>query len=188
LEDVPALVAHFVALTARREGRPPKQFSPEAIAVMQQYNWPGNVRELQNIVERAVVLTRGEMVEPGMIEPWLLSGDEAAAIGMQAAGIATNGHFVQNGNGTMTVSVERKPLGTDILPHASGTAAAAAAGEAIPIGGRALEDIERDAIVRTLNKFKGHRQRTAVELQIGVRTLGLKLKKWKQLQLVDAGL
>ncbi len=188
LEDVPALVAHFVALTARREGKSPKVFSPEAITVMQQYNWPGNVRELQNIVERAVVLTRGDTVEPGMIEPWLLSGDEAVSVGMQAAGLPMNGTYYQNGNGTMTVSVERKPLHTDILPHANGTVATAAAGEAIPIGGRALEDIERDAIVRTLNKFKGHRQRTAVELQIGVRTLGLKLKKWKQLQLVDAGL
>ena len=193
LEDVPALVEHFVALTSRREGKSPKQFSPEAIVVMQQYNWPGNVRELQNIVERAVVLTRGETVEPQMIEPWLLSGDEAVGVGMQAAGLGgpMNGTYYQNGNGSMTVSVERKPLHTDILPHANGTAATVAAGmggEAIPIGGRALEEIERDAIVRTLNKFKGHRQRTAVELQIGVRTLGLKLKKWKQLQLVDAGL
>ena len=46
----------------------------------------------------------------------------------------------------------------------------------------------RDAIVRTLTRFNGHRQRTAQALGIGVRTLGLKLKKWKQMQLVDAGL
>ncbi|MFZ4573321.1 MAG: sigma-54-dependent transcriptional regulator [Phycisphaerales bacterium] len=49
---------------------------------------------------------------------------------------------------------------------------------------KTLEEIERETIVRTLEKFKGHRQRTATALGIGVRTLGLKLKKWKELKLV----
>ena len=38
--------------------------------------------------------------------------------------------------------------------------------------------------MRTLERFKGHRQRTATALGIGVRTLGLKLKKWKEMKLV----
>jgi DNA-binding NtrC family response regulator len=188
VEDVPALVEHFVALTSRREGRAPTSFSSEAIGLLQSYSWPGNVRELQNIVERAVVLCRGQCVERDMLEPWLLTGGDAAAVGMQAAGAMSNGHGHSNGN-LMTVSVmERKPLGADVVPHANGTVATAVAGEAVQIGGRVLEDIERDAIVRTLTKFNGHRQRTAQALGIGVRTLGLKLKKWKQLQLVDAAL
>lgn len=45
---------------------------------------------------------------------------------------------------------------------------------------RTLEEIEREAILQTLARFNGHRQRTAQSLGIGVRTLGLKLKKWKQ--------
>jgi DNA-binding NtrC family response regulator len=53
---------------------------------------------------------------------------------------------------------------------------------------RQLEDIEREAIVQTLVKFKGHRQKTAHALGIGVRTLGLKLKKWKQTGLVAENL
>ncbi|MFO0490993.1 MAG: sigma 54-interacting transcriptional regulator, partial [bacterium] len=55
----------------------------------------------------------------------------------------------------------------------------AATGETVAINNRVLEDIERDAIVNTLKKFGGHRQKTAHALGIGVRTLGLKLKKWK---------
>jgi DNA-binding NtrC family response regulator len=189
VEDVDALVEHFVGMTARREGKPAKRFSPGAIGLLRSYSWPGNVRELQNIVERAVVLCRGEAVEEGMIEPWLLTGGDALSVGMQAAGLSLNGQAHMNGNGLMTVSVmERKPLGADVVPGANGTAATTAVGEAVQIGGRVLEDIERDAIVRTLNKFNGHRQQTAKALGIGVRTLGLKLKKWKQLQLVDAGL
>jgi DNA-binding NtrC family response regulator len=52
------------------------------------------------------------------------------------------------------------------------------------VGDRTLEEIEREAIVQTLQRFKGHRQKTARALGIGVRTLGLKLKKWKGAQLV----
>jgi DNA-binding NtrC family response regulator len=48
-----------------------------------------------------------------------------------------------------------------------------------------LEDIERETIIATLHHHKGHRQRSASALGIGVRTLGLKLKKWKEQQLVE---
>lgn len=48
-----------------------------------------------------------------------------------------------------------------------------------------LEQIEREAIVTALQRFNGHRQKTAKALGIGVRTLGLKLKKWKQQRLVE---
>ena len=83
-----------VAMTSRREGKQPKRFEPGALALMQQYGWPGNVRELQNIVERAVVLCRGEIVEAAMIEPWLLT----EAPGPVAGGYgAKNGHIHQNG-------------------------------------------------------------------------------------------
>ncbi len=49
---------------------------------------------------------------------------------------------------------------------------------------RPLAEIEREVIVETLHRFNGHRQKTARALGIGVRTLGLKLKKWKEERLV----
>ncbi|MHC4427994.1 MAG: helix-turn-helix domain-containing protein, partial [Planctomycetota bacterium] len=51
-----------------------------------------------------------------------------------------------------------------------------------------LEDVEREAIIATLQHHHGHRQKSAAALGIGVRTLGLKLKKWKEQQLVSASL
>ncbi|MEM8836268.1 MAG: sigma-54 dependent transcriptional regulator [Planctomycetota bacterium] len=51
-----------------------------------------------------------------------------------------------------------------------------------------LADIEREVIVETLHRFNGHRQKTAQALGIGVRTLGLKLKKWKQERIVPESL
>jgi transcriptional regulator with GAF, ATPase, and Fis domain len=57
-EDIPALVTHFVKLFSRRMGKQVDNIPPETMAAFQWYLWPGNIRELQNLVERAVILSR----------------------------------------------------------------------------------------------------------------------------------
>src|SRR5271166_438144 len=57
-EDIPALVTHFVKMFSRRMGRQVDRIPPETMAAFQCYSWPGNIRELQNLVERAVILSR----------------------------------------------------------------------------------------------------------------------------------
>jgi formate hydrogenlyase transcriptional activator len=57
-EDIPALVTHFVKLFSRRMGKHVDRIPPETMAAFQSYSWPGNIRELQNLVERAVILSR----------------------------------------------------------------------------------------------------------------------------------
>ena len=57
-EDIPALVTHFVNLFSRRMGKQIDSIPPETMAAFQWYSWPGNIRELQNLVERAVILSR----------------------------------------------------------------------------------------------------------------------------------
>src|ERR1700758_2892004 len=57
-EDIPALVTHFVKLFSRRIGKQVDSIPPETMAAFQWYSWPGNIRELQNLVERAVILSR----------------------------------------------------------------------------------------------------------------------------------
>lgn len=196
IDDVPVLVEHFVRLTSTREGKAAKRFTNEALALLQSYNWPGNVRELQNIVERAVVLSRGETVERSLLEPWLLSNastephatpsGSASRMMVATPGLShANGHHLDAH--THAASVVESKLATPMI-QSGVNGHHALDGDAVVISGRQLEDIERDCIVRTLTKFNGHRQRTALALGIGVRTLGLKLKKWKQLQLVDAQL
>ena len=63
-EDVPALVAHFAGKLARRRGRRPPEFTPDALEELKRRPWPGNVRELQNVVERALLLAEGAVVRP----------------------------------------------------------------------------------------------------------------------------
>jgi formate hydrogenlyase transcriptional activator len=57
-EDIPALVTHFVKLFSRRMGKHVESIPPQTMAAFQWYSWPGNIRELQNLVERAVILSR----------------------------------------------------------------------------------------------------------------------------------
>jgi transcriptional regulator with PAS, ATPase and Fis domain len=61
-EDIPALIAHFLAQFTRNNGTPVHSISPEAIKLLSEYSWPGNVRELENVIERLVVTGRNESV------------------------------------------------------------------------------------------------------------------------------
>jgi DNA-binding NtrC family response regulator len=70
-EDLAPLVKHFLQRFAREMKRPVPRLTPEAEALLVRYHWPGNVRELQNLMERAVVLTRGEKIEPAGLAPAL---------------------------------------------------------------------------------------------------------------------
>jgi transcriptional regulator with GAF, ATPase, and Fis domain len=58
-EDVPLLLEHFARQIARRLGRPFEGLDPGFVARATMYSWPGNVRELQQVVERALLLSRG---------------------------------------------------------------------------------------------------------------------------------
>jgi two-component system response regulator AtoC len=61
-EDVPALVEHFLAKHRYSASAQPATISEEALRRLVEYDWPGNVRELENVVERAVVLSRGQII------------------------------------------------------------------------------------------------------------------------------
>ncbi len=55
-EDIPMLIEHFTKKIAQEQGTQQKQFSNEAISLLQQYDWTGNIRELRNVVERLIIL------------------------------------------------------------------------------------------------------------------------------------
>jgi two-component system response regulator AtoC len=62
-DDVPLLAAHFLEKHANALRRPLRGFSPDALARLAAHRWPGNVRELENVVERAVAVAGGEVVD-----------------------------------------------------------------------------------------------------------------------------
>jgi NtrC-family two-component system response regulator AlgB len=63
-EDVLSLARRFVVFFARQAARQAPELSPAAERVLVSYRWPGNVRELRNAIERAIILTPGQVLEP----------------------------------------------------------------------------------------------------------------------------
>jgi two-component system response regulator HydG len=63
-EDIPLLADFFLKPYAEKNRRLLKGFTPRATDLLMRYDWPGNVRELENIIERAVIMARGEMITP----------------------------------------------------------------------------------------------------------------------------
>jgi Nif-specific regulatory protein len=74
--DVRLLANHFLQRFVRETGRKIRGFTESALAKMEDYHWPGNVRELRNVVERAVALGVGPMLDAGDV--WLSSLEAAA--------------------------------------------------------------------------------------------------------------
>jgi DNA-binding NtrC family response regulator len=207
LSDVTELAEHFLGLVADREGGRRKRLAKDALGLFEAYAWPGNVRELQNLCERAAVLASSETISAELVAPWLV------APGLLAPGLLAHAGGASSTAAGGVVARLARPMGeppmietfADAANALIGvgsngglgggpTAAAASVGDGTGLpslvcdGDLTLDEIERRSIVATLERFRGHRQKSAKALGIGVRTLGLKLKKWKDESLVPAEL
>ena len=67
-EDIPALVQYFTTKFARRMNKRIEAISTETMNALSRYHWPGNIRELENLIERAVILTRGSSLAAPLAE------------------------------------------------------------------------------------------------------------------------
>ena len=69
IDDIPLLAVHFIALICRRLNRPEPRLTQTNLKQLQTYHWPGNIRELQNVIERAIIVSKGNRLQfnlPGM--------------------------------------------------------------------------------------------------------------------------
>ncbi len=71
-EDIPLLVKHFVEVYARENRREIEGVSEDVFEILDAHDWPGNVRELENLIERAVVLSRSKVIARASLPPFLL--------------------------------------------------------------------------------------------------------------------
>jgi formate hydrogenlyase transcriptional activator len=62
-DDIPILVEHFVEKFAKRQGKSIDHIPVEVMDAVKRHDWPGNIRELQNVIERAVIMTTGPVLE-----------------------------------------------------------------------------------------------------------------------------
>jgi DNA-binding NtrC family response regulator len=145
--DIPDLACHLLSRAARRPiDQVAGLLGPDAVAVLQEYDWPGNVRELANVMQHALILSNGQRITPEHFPHTVRSGKT------QSRMIA----------GTIT------PASTPDQPAAPSP----------PPGDperRTLRAIEMEHILRTLEKNKGNKPKTAEELGISLKTLYNKL-------------
>jgi two-component system response regulator HydG len=126
-EDIPLLASSFLKKYAEANGRPARAFDDAALAALVAYSWPGNVRELQNVVERAVVLANGDVVELQHLPAEMLD-----------------------------VAPKRTPR----------------------IPGASMEELERYAILATLQANGGSTVKAAATLGISVRKIQYRLQQY----------
>jgi len=132
--DAALLAQYFVDLFRREFKRPVRGLSPAAADLLGAYRWPGNVRELRNLVERAVLLAEGEVLEPGDFESL------QAASGMTSTG--AGGGFTLPQEGVTLEDVERS-LVVQALERTGGNQTRAAA----------LLGLHRDQIRYRVDKY-----------------------------------
>ncbi|MEM8981622.1 MAG: sigma 54-interacting transcriptional regulator [Pseudomonadota bacterium] len=78
-DDVVQLAQHFLDRTCRDFGREPLALSQRDVHAIRQYDWPGNVRELKNVIERAVILSKGDILRLDLSAPQFAIGTPARA-------------------------------------------------------------------------------------------------------------
>jgi len=92
-EDIPALVEHFVEIYSRRMGKQIDQVSPETMFELTSYPWPGNIRELQNFIERSVIVTPGNILQPPLAS--LRTAVEVGSVGAITLEDAEREHIIK---------------------------------------------------------------------------------------------
>jgi Nif-specific regulatory protein len=81
-EDIPVLADHFLKYFCRETKKNISAFSANVINSMLEYNWPGNIRELQNVIERAVVISSGKVIDNILLQD--ISGNPQNGLELQA--------------------------------------------------------------------------------------------------------
>ena len=93
LDDLPALVDHFVQKFSQRLGKRITGVDETAMAELRRYHWPGNIRELENTIERAVVLTTGPRLGPDTV--WVMGTAAAPTTGLPSLRLHQNVEWVE---------------------------------------------------------------------------------------------
>ncbi|MEY3204619.1 MAG: Transcriptional regulatory protein ZraR [Planctomycetota bacterium] len=175
-EDIPVLAERYLAELSARHGMPLCTLSPTAIEVLQSYAWPGNVRELENVLERAVMFSSGDEIDPdaltGLMKAGGPLGGAASASGPMAA--ATTQGIVSPTPLPGVFRVEPKMRSASAAP----TPAAAGEPDASGNGWPTLADVERVHLEKTLAATMQNKSLAAKMLGIDRSVLRRKLKSY----------
>ena len=94
-DDVFLLTEHFVRKFSKEFGKPVRQLSERTLEVLKNYPWPGNIRELENIMQRRVVMTDGEIIDVPDLPP-LMRFSALREVGLRRSLAEVEAEYVQN--------------------------------------------------------------------------------------------
>lgn len=86
-EDIPLLIADFIKRHTKHLSKKIEGISEEALSILNNYNWPGNIRELENIIERAIILSKGPIIDSGDLPEFLHHTKPAEETSAKRAGL-----------------------------------------------------------------------------------------------------
>ncbi len=86
-DDIPALVNQFLRRFAEENAKPALALTPRALDVLMGYSWPGNVRQLENVIERAVVLCPGDVIDMDLLPGEVLAPQSTSAATLPEEGV-----------------------------------------------------------------------------------------------------
>ena len=154
-EDIPLLVSAFIKEFSKEHDRPISEITPQAMNYLKNADWLGNIRELRNAIETAIILARTETLELDDFSAEFQTGftDSEVALDPDAPG---NLESAEPKSAFLTNSVDER-VGTV---------------------GMTMEEIEKEAIGKTLVETGNNKKRAAEMLGIGLRTLYRKLESY----------
>lgn len=156
-EDIPALIAHFLARDAKNH-----TLTQETLEAMLSYDWPGNVRELENCIQHMVAINSGPLLHVGELPSMLQNHLIARKSQYRSVAVGSNGIAKPPEQATSHEHWEHRPVPEISRPPI------------VP-----LNQMERQAIMDALEYTKGDRAIAANLLGIGRTTLYRKLKEYQ---------
>jgi nitrogen regulation protein NR(I) len=162
-EDIPLLINYFLKKFAQAQGRPPKSILPAAVEMLERFHWPGNVRELENVIQRATVMAKGDVILPNDLP------SEISSLPSSTADRAT---------ASPTVPPSSAGISNDLFDWTSvGRTLFRWAHEQEKL--KILPAVERELIIQALLETKGNQVQAAKLLGITRATLRKRVEKFK---------
>jgi nitrogen regulation protein NR(I) len=158
-EDIPLLINYFLKKFGLGLGRPPKSIAASAVGMLERFNWPGNVRELENVIQRAIVMAKGDVILSDDLPP-LISNAMAPVIEKLSVAVAA-------------ATEEERPADLSVITRT--LFQWARENPKLKI----LPAVERELIIQALLDTKGNQVRAAKLLGITRATLRKRVEKFQ---------
>ena len=157
-DDIRLLVNYFLKKFSQGRQQPPKAIAAEALAALERHPWPGNVRELENVVQRSLVMAKGDVILLGNLPPEIATPGSSGAVRLSAIAAAS----------AESIEPDVAALVRQLFAWARGNLTL-----------KVIPAVERELIIQALSETQGNQVQAAKLLGITRATLRKRVEKFK---------